>query len=166
MTTPANPPPRTRTPRGVKIVLALSLALNLLILGAIGGAFLGGRPDGGLRDRTDTVRILGLGPLATALDRNDRAAVVAQAGADRAAMRAERRRLVDAASAFAEAVREDPFDRAAAEAALERQRAIVRGLQDGGYGALLDHLETMPSAARADFADRLLGLLQRQERRR
>ena len=159
MNTPETRPRPPRTPRGVKIVLAMSLAINLLIAGAVGGAFLGGRPEGGMRDRAEAARILGLGPLATALDRRDRAAGISAAGADRAAMRAERQRLVEAARA-------DPFDRAEAEAALERQRAIVSGLQDRGYGALLDYLETMPAEDRAVFADSLQHMLARQGRGR
>ena len=166
MNTPETQPRPPRTPRGVKIVLAMSLAINLLIAGAVGGAFLGGRPEGGMRDRAEAARILGLGPLATALDRRDRAAVISAAGADRAAMRAERQRLVEAARDFAEAVRADPFDRAEAEAALERQRAIVSGLQDRGYGALLDYLEPMPAEDRAAFADSLQHMLARQGRGR
>jgi uncharacterized membrane protein len=165
MSTPVETPIKRRTPRGVKIVLALSLALNLLVLGAIGGAFLGGRSDGGLRDRADMVRLLGLGPLAIALERDDRAAVMRGAGANQEMMRRQRRQLVEAARGFAQSVRGDSFDRAAAEAALEVQRGTVLNLQDRGYGALLDHLATMSPAARDNFADNLLQILNRRGRR-
>ena len=82
MTEPSQTRPRTR--RGIKIVLSLSLAINLLILGAIGGAMLNGGPDGPIRDRVDLVRTLGLGPLGRALDRDDRNQIVARVGDDRA----------------------------------------------------------------------------------
>ena len=57
-------------PKGVKIALALSLALNLLVLGLVGGALLSfGLPG----DRDDPrLRTLGLGPFALALEREDR----------------------------------------------------------------------------------------------
>ncbi len=166
MSTPVEPPVKRRTPRGVKIVLGLSLALNLLILGAIGGAFLGGRPEGGLRDRAETVRLLGLAPLAYALERDDRVAVVQSAGANREMMQRQRRQFVEAARGFAQSVRGDPFDRAAAEAALMGQRGVVLELQERGNGALLDRLATMSPAARDAFADNLLRMLNRHGHRR
>jgi uncharacterized membrane protein len=165
MSMPVETPVKRRTPRGVKIVLALSLTLNLLIFGAIGGAFLGGRGEDGQQNRADTARLLGLGPLAFALERDDRAAVMRGAGANQEMMRRQRRQLVEAARGFAQAVRGDPFDRAAAEAALEVQRGTVVNLQDRGSGALLDHLATMSPAARDDFADNLLQILNRRGRR-
>lgn len=165
MNTPVEQPVKRRTPRGVKIVLGLSLALNLLILGAIGGAFLGARPEGGPRDRADTVRLLGLAPLAFALERDDRAAVVRAAGADREMMQRQRRQFVEAARGFAQSVRGDPFDRAAAEAALEEQRGVVLNLQDRGSAALLDYLATLSPSARDAFADNLLRMLNRRGHR-
>ena len=165
MSTPVESPVKRRIPRGVKIALALSLALNLLVLGAIGGAFLGGRGDSDPRDRAETARLLGLGPLAFALEPDDRAAVLRGAGADRDMMRRQRRQLIEAARGFAQSVRGDPFDRAGAEAALQVQRGMIVNLQDRGYGALLDHLATMSPAAREDFADTLERILNRRGRR-
>lgn len=165
MSTPVEPPIKRRMPRGAKIVLGLSLALNLLVIGAIGGAFLGGRPEGGLRDRAETLRVLGLAPLGFALERDDRAAVVQSAGADREMMRGQRRQFVEAARGFAQSVRGDPFDRAAAEAALMRQRGVVLALRDRGNAALLDRLAAMSPAARDAFADNLLRMLNRHGHR-
>lgn len=166
MTAPNDTPPRKRSGRGFRIVLALSLGLNLLILGAIGGAFLGGHRDGPVAGRSVQVRALGLGPLGAALDRGDRAAVVAAASMDRDHMRAQRAALVQATRDFAEIVRSDPFDRSVAETLLEDQRAIIHGLQGRGQAALLDHLGTMPVDARARFADNLLEVVDRRRNRR
>ena len=153
MTETTQAKPRTR--RGIKIALGLSLAVNLLILGAIGGAMLNGRPDGPIRDRIDLVRTLGLGPLGRALDREDRDQIVARVGQDRAAVRAERTALLNATLAFVTAVETDPFDRETTAAALTLQRDHVHGLQERGHGALLDQLDRMSPAARAEFAARL-----------
>ena len=164
MTEPSQTRPRTH--RGIKIVLGLSLAVNLLILGAIGGAMLNGGPDGPIRDRVDLVRTLGLGPLGRALDRDDRNQIVARVGDDRAAVRAEREALLQATLAFVTAVESDPFDREATAAALAEQRAHVHGLQERGHGALMEQLEIMSPAARAEFADRLRQSLERHRNSR
>lgn len=153
MTEPIQAKPRTG--RGIKIALGLSLAVNLLILGAIGGAMLNGRPDGPIRDRVDLVRTLGLGPLGRALDRADRNQIVARVGQDRAAVRAEREALLDATMAFIAAVEADPFDRDATAAALALQRENVLRLQERGHAALLDQVDRMSPEARAAFAGRL-----------
>lgn len=146
---------RPRTRRGIKIALGLSLGVNLLILGAVGGAMLNGRPDGPIRDRVDMARTFGLGPLGNALAREDRNQIVARLGQDHAALRAERTALLDATLDFVAVVEAEPFDRQATAAALELQRDQVHGLLERGHAALLDQLELMSPAARAGFADRL-----------
>lgn len=156
--------PRTR--RGIKIALGVSLAVNLLIFGAIGGAMLNGRPDGPVRDRVDLVRTLGLGPLGRALEREDRDRIVARVGRDRAAVRAERAALLAATMDFVEAVESEPFDRDATAAALAMQRDHVRGLQERGHEALLEQLERMTPEARAGFAERLRRSLERHHEMR
>ncbi len=159
MTETTQAKPRTR--RGIKIALGLSLAVNLLIFGAIGGAMLNGRPDGPVRDRVDLVRTLGLGPLGRALEREDRTQIVARVGQDRAAVRAERTALLNATMAFVTAVESRPFDREATAAALAMQRDHVHGLQERGHGALLDQLERMSPEDRAGFAERLRRSIER-----
>lgn len=150
-----------RTGRGVKIALGLSLAVNLLILGMIGGAVLNGRPAGGPGERIDIARTLALGPMGRALERGDRNAIIERVGQDREELRGHRADLLEATLAFARAVRAEPFDREAAEAALEMQRGQVVALQARGHGALLDQLETMPAAERAAFSERLVEALDR-----
>ncbi|WP_071673586.1 periplasmic heavy metal sensor [Nioella nitratireducens] len=157
--------PRKRPGRGLKIALGLSLALNLLVLGAVGGAVLNGGPDGRLHDRMDLARTLGLGPVGAALDGADRDALMDRARQDRDDLRARREGLLADTLAFAEAVRSDPFDRSAAAALLEDQRARVNGLQQWGHEALLDRLDRMPWEARAAFADRLTSALSRHQHR-
>jgi len=150
-----------RAGRGVKIALGVSLALNLLVIGAVGGAVLSGGPDGRMRDRLDMMRSLGLGPLGMALERDDRDEIAARIAVDRADLQGARRALLEATLTFSEAVAAVPFDRAAAAAALEAQRGHVAGLQERGHAALLDQLEAMPQAARDAFADRLRRALNR-----
>lgn len=164
MTEPTQAKPRTR--RGIKIALGLSLALNLLILGSIGGAMINGRPDGPIRDRVDLVRTLGLGPLGRALDREDRDQIVARVGENRADVRAEREALLNATMAFVTAVESVPFDREATAAALALQRDHVHGLQERGHAALVDQLGRMSPEARAEFARRLRHSIERHRTER
>lgn len=150
------PETRTATAGWVKVVLALSLALNLAILGMMGGAFLrdGPRERGMPRD-------LSFGPFNEALSREDRRALrsafMERAGefrTGRAAAQAEFRALLSA-------LRAEPFDDAALKAALaaiERRNAdrltIGRELIEGRIFALT-------AEERRAFADRLDAALTR-----
>jgi hypothetical protein len=147
-----------RSGRGVKIALALSLAVNLLILGLVGGAVLGVGPRAG-GDDDPGLRTLGLGPFAIALSREDREAVTERI--DREALRAGRRALGDSFGQLRAALLADPFDRVAAEAALTRSRVAAGEVQGHGHRALLDQIETMSAADRADLSERLGRALRR-----
>lgn len=160
MSDPA-PPQRPRSGRGVKIALALSLALNLLILGLVGGAVLaiGGRGGDDPRLRT-----LGLGPFALALEREDRAAV--RDRLDGEALRAERRALGAGLVQLRRVLAADPFDRAAAEAALGRVGGATLAQQEQAHAALLDQIAQMTEAERRALAERLDRALRRMAGRR
>ncbi|WP_439137936.1 periplasmic heavy metal sensor [Roseicyclus sp.] len=143
--------------RGLKIALALSLAVNLAVVGLIAGAAIGFGPNG---DRDDPrLRALGLGPFAMALSREDRAGFATRI--DRAALRAERRALGEGLSALGQALRAEPFDRAAAGAALARMRDATETLQSISHDALLDQIAQMPATERAALADRFARALRR-----
>jgi hypothetical protein len=143
--------------RGLKIALALSLAVNLAIVGLVLGAMIGFGPMG---DRDDPrLRALGLGPFAMALSREERAGVGARI--DRATMRAERRALGEGLVSLRQALRAEPFDRAAAAAALARMRDATVTLQTVSHDALLDQIAQMPAADRAALADRFARALRR-----
>jgi hypothetical protein len=154
VTTPPAPP---RNGRGIRIALALSLALNLLILGLVGGALLALGPRGG--DDDPRLRALGLGPFALALSREDRDGL--RDRIDRDAIRGERRALGASLLQLRQALLAEPFDRAAAEAALARSRAAAEALQGHGHAALLDQIATMSAADRAALAARLETALRR-----
>jgi hypothetical protein len=144
--------------RGLKIALGLSLAVNLLILGLVVGAILAVGP-GRSGDDDPRLRTLGLGPFAIALPREDRQAVTDRI--DRDALRAERRALGLSLVQLREAMLAEPFDRAAAEAALARSRAAAEAAQGHGHAALLDHIETMSAAERVELVERLGRALRR-----
>ncbi|MDG3040616.1 periplasmic heavy metal sensor [Roseicyclus marinus] len=147
-----------RSGRGLKIALGLSLGLNLLIVGLVVGALLsigpGRGPDGDPR-----LRSLGLGPFAIALPREDRQAVTDRI--DRDALRADRREMGQALADLRAALLSQPFDRAAAEAALSRSRDAAHAAQGQGHRALLDHIETLTPSQRAELVERLGRALRR-----
>ena len=170
MSDPVDRPPKPRAGRGLKILLALSLAVNVAVAGLIGGAFLGGRPgdDDAERDRrgAPALRTLGLGPFAAALDRDDRDTLVGLVREQGISLRDERRAFGMALRDVQQAIRAEPFDRSAAETALAQSRDRVIGLQEMGHTALLDLIDGMSAAERAELAESLERMMRRVGGRR
>jgi uncharacterized membrane protein len=139
-----------RPGRGLKIALALSLGLNLLIAGVVIGTLIGGagRPPGEVRD-------LGFGPFAEALSPEDRAALRQAFLAEAPDLRGMRRAMRSDMAGLLAALRADPFDPAALRAALDAQDARAQGRLDLGKRLLADRLIALTPAERAAFADRL-----------
>lgn len=135
------------------MLLVVSLALNLLIAGAVVGALISGgkwRHHGPLR-----LEAMG-GPLTRALSQEDRRAIgheirdtYRRDGTSRARHREEIERLV-------EVIRATPFDRAAVEDRLARIRGMFLERLTLGQTLLLDRLEAMSDDERAAYADRLM----------
>lgn len=149
--TPGTKPPRKG--RGLKIALAVSLALNLAIVGLVAGVALG--RDGPGRDGPPRLHSMGLGPFALALSREDRDRLRDRIGTQADGMQSDRRAIGMALREVQAALRAQPFDRAAAEAALARSRMASEALQARGHGALLDYLEQMTAEDRAELANTL-----------
>jgi uncharacterized membrane protein len=141
-------PPLPSSTRGLKIALAVSVALNLAVAGLVIGAFLGGGPGHMPRD-------LSFGPFSAALSKDDRKALrdalFARGGdfqATRKAARAEFETLVAT-------LRAEPFDPAAfttALAAIETRNAERLEL---GRSLLEARIVGMSGPDRLAFADRL-----------
>lgn len=137
--------------RGVRIALILSLTLNLLIVGVVVGSIL---THGG---RNDPRRVLnvGFGPYTEALAPEDRAALregflksMPDVLKRRSETRAEMARLADA-------IRAEPFDRAAVAAVMDDQAARIEERMQLGRNLLLDRLDVMGPEARRALADRM-----------
>ena len=137
------------TSRGVKIALALSVALNLAVAGLAVGAWLGG---GGGRDMP---RDLSFGPFSAALDDSDRRAIrralMERMGEFRAA-RAEARAEFETLLAT---LRADPFDPAAMKAALVAIETRNAERLELGRSLIESRLAEMSTDERRAFADRL-----------
>ncbi len=148
------------SPRWMRVLLVVSLALNLLIAGAAVGMFLRGGPP------SVAVRDLGFGPFAAALSPEDRAALrqtfLAQAGPagdGRRAMREDIRALLAA-------LRAQPFDPDALHDSLARGAERTQGRLKLGLSLIEDRVVTLSQADRLALADRLERELRRGPRKR
>lgn len=155
---PAPPPPGGRA---VRVVLALSLALNLLVAGMVLGAFVtGGWGGGGPGERAGRVS-----PAASAfvgaLEPEQRRALGRALAAERELLRATRREMRARAEEALRLLRSDPFDAAAFAALLADQRAAQARRQQLGERLLVERLSAMNAAERAAYADRLADALRR-----
>jgi Spy/CpxP family protein refolding chaperone len=152
-------PPVTAAPRGkgLRIALAVSVALNLAVLGMVAGAALHG---GGMMGWRDGVRELGFGPFTEALDRDQRDALRRAFFAKAPDFRNARQAMRVDTQALLTALRAEPFDPAALSAIMEAQRQRLIGQLDLGQGLMRDFLIAMAPEARHAFADRLEQRLQ------
>jgi Spy/CpxP family protein refolding chaperone len=146
-------PPVVEKPRGkgLRIALAVSVALNLAVLGMATGAWLHGGPMGG----RDGVRELGFGPFTEALDRQQRATLRQAFFAKAPDFRNARKQMRLDTQALLTALRADPFDPGALSAILENQRQRVAAQLNLGQNLMRDLLVSMTPEARLAFADRL-----------
>ncbi|GGX53386.1 hypothetical protein GCM10007385_21800 [Tateyamaria omphalii] len=137
-----------RCPVWVKILLGLSLAINLGIAGLVGGVVLSGGPLGGKGP--------GMGyamPYVLALPKEDRRAVFGAVRDNKDLPGRGARR-----AAFSEMVallRADTFDRAAVAAVLEQQARGVEQVQKVAQGEWLNRVAVMSAEERLAYADRV-----------
>ncbi|MDT8854095.1 periplasmic heavy metal sensor [Paracoccaceae bacterium Fryx2] len=161
-------PPLAETPvpppgRWLRVALAVSLAVNLGVAGVVAGAFLKGGPGG---HRPASERDPGFGPFTAALSAEDRDAL-RRAYVERApGLRAARAEMRTEWAAVLAALRREPFDPAALQAALDRQNARSLQRLTLGQGLLAAHLLAMTPDARRQFADRLQASLDRRPDRK
>lgn len=140
-----------RSGRGMRIALILSLTLNLLILGIMGGAMLA---HGG-RDDPRRVRDIGFGPYTDALSPEDRKALRDAFLKAKPDFRASREEARSDVAALAAAIRAEPYDRGAVEAVMASQAARIEDRLQLGRGLLLDRLDAMGAEARTALAERM-----------
>ena len=148
-------PPTPRLSLTLRIVFALSLALNLLVIGAIAGAWWRGGPPGGpgqvgqvaalYRALPDDVRRSLRGEMRGVTDRDD--------------LRAMRAR-----GPLLAALRADPFDPAAVEAILAAQAQTMGEMHRRMRAAWLDRVAAMTPQERAAYAERVDAEWQRRRR--
>jgi len=138
------------TGRWQRRLLVASLALNLIILGAIAGLALSGGPKDG-PPRFD----LTAGPVTRAMD-DDRRDRVREALRDSGAFRPGNRAQIRAdMETLLTSLRAETFDEESFRAALSRQRARLQDGQETVLDAVTNEISDMSLEERSAFADRL-----------
>lgn len=148
----------SRCPRWVKIALAVSLAVNLLIVGLVGGVAFSGGKVGPLRV-TDAG-----GAYTQALTPKDRRAIGQAIARELQGQRKDRASVLAEYQGMLDVLRAEPFDREAAAQVLLRQTRIFEQRRSASETALLDRLEGMTAAERAAFVERLEEGIRKQRR--
>ena len=143
--------------RGLRIALAVSVALNLAVAGLFAGSFLKDHEAGGPRG----VREIGFGPFSEALSRDDRKALRRAVLARMPEMRQARQEAAQDAQTLLGVLRAEPFNPGQVAAVLEAQRVRMAGRFEVGQGLMRDLLLAMTPEARRAFADRLEKRLQK-----
>jgi uncharacterized membrane protein len=135
--------------KGLRIALAVSVALNLAVAGMAVGSFMHDR------DGPAGVRELGFGPFTEALSREDRAGLRRSLVAKLPEMRQVRQEVMQDSQNLLAALRADPFVEAQLTAVMEAQRARMAQRLEIGQGLMRDLLLAMTPEARLAFAARL-----------
>ncbi|MDJ0824646.1 MAG: periplasmic heavy metal sensor [Rhodobacter sp.] len=155
-----NPPKPRKRRRWGKVVLFVSLAFNLLVVGLIAGAILSGPRD---RDRNPLLRDLGFGPYAQALPAYDKIALTRALRREAGAFRENRAVLRQQFEAFLAALRAEPYDHAEVTRLVTSQQDRIQDRQRLGRDLLLERIAAMDAAERAAYADALDKSLRRRK---
>ena len=149
--------PQAKTPRGMKIALAVSVAINLGVAGLVGGLALTDGP-GGHGDKL--VRDMGFGPYDAVFSPEDRTAlrhaIVSRLGDFKSA----RQQMQGDMTAILTALRADPFVPGAVSTAFDAQAQHLTERLTLGNAVVRDYLVALSAAARLAFAERLDQVLQ------
>lgn len=153
--------PRSRTPLWLRLTLAVSLALNLLIVGMVVGVFV--RFGGGPPPRAAVDFAV---PYVRALEPGQRRAVfreVRSRGEDASMRRAARQQSY---AEVVEALRAQPFEPAPLESLVTAQTETSARLQRAAQRAWIALVTEMDDAERAAYADRVADFAQRPHKQK
>lgn len=150
---PALPPDAPPKRPWVKIALAVSVALNLGVVGVVAGAAIKANRSDGMRQ--PVVRELNFGPFTAALTRPQRRDMLRDFARDAPRLRDMRAQIGGEFEAILVAVRAEPFDPEALTAALAAQSASTTARLEAGRKSLQSVIEAMTPEDRAAYADRL-----------
>ena len=155
MSDPMTETPAPRRRRWLVPLLVVSLALNLLVAGAILGRSFSPEAHRGKDRVAGPLRSVVGEPFVRALSREDRQALLADIRREGPRIRKNRESLRDQVEAFLAALRSDPFEPDVVRRLLEDQRSVAQSRQELGEVLLLNRLSAMSDDERAAYADRL-----------
>ncbi len=150
-----------RTPRWIKITLFVSIALNLIVIGLIGGTILRG---------PFAMPLVGpageFGVFQRAMPGEARNALRKALYDNRADFRSKRRELVAMRVELIEVLRTEPFDAARLDDIMSRQKAFWEELGSTAQHLMGEQIAAMTPDERAQFADNLEEWMKRPPRSR
>lgn len=138
--------------KGLRIALAVSVALNLAVAGLAAGAFF---KHGGPEGRDGMIRDLGFGPYTEALAPADRDALRRAFIAKVPDMRKSRTAMRQNQQDLLTALRAQPFDKDRLVAVMQAQSDRASAQFGTGQALLQELLLNMSVESRREFADRL-----------
>lgn len=144
-----NKVPAARPGRLWRSVLVLSLALNLAVVGVVVGAAVSGRWGDGSPRSFD----LGLGPIARALEPQERRAIGRKLRENRSMRDFDLRGRVNRVVAT---LRADPFEPDVLRALLAEHSERIASVQAMAQDGLVEQITAMTPQRRRAFADQLL----------
>jgi len=164
----------SKTRRWPRVLLVISLTLNLLILGLIAGAWYGNHRTGAVelsrgerdlsREERGAMRDLGFGPIAGALDRRDKRAIGRAFRARTGSLSENRKTLAKEFQAMLAALRAEPFDPELLKDQLGTKFARQQERSEVLRGLLLERISQMSAEERRVFADRIERSVRRHKR--
>ncbi|WP_424941751.1 periplasmic heavy metal sensor [Aliiroseovarius crassostreae] len=149
-------PPKSR--KWVKLVFALSLTLNLLVVGMVVGAKVAGGHDHGFNPRGPDggmIRDLGFGPLASALPRKDRRAIGKAFRAERGSFTDHRAAIRRDFVAMMTVLQTEPFDAGALQDLMQAQKARISETGDTLQQLVIERISLMTPEERKEFAEKV-----------
>ena len=152
-------------PRRMKIALIASLAVNVLVIGAVIGAMSHWSGPSGKRAGERSGLDGAIGIYGHALEQEDRRDIRKTMFADHGERRDMRAQLTALVKQAVQVLEQSPFDKAAFQDILQQQQGQIKDRSDAFQGALVDHIATMSDEQRVVYANRLVKILERGERR-
>lgn len=138
--------------RRTKVLLAASLGLNLLVVGAVGGMVFNGGPKHGPKGGKDAA----YGPYTRALSHDDRKAIGKALREEVGGFKENLPKIRASFAALKEALSADVYDRDLVHKLVKEQEAIGQKRHQVGQRLLLERLDAMTSEQRHEFAERLV----------
>ena len=158
---------RASCPAWIRILLVLSVALNLLIAGMVLGRMMHGSAPEAFGRRVAPVPLgdLGFGPFGRALSHEDQRRIREALAARAARLEGNRREMGNDFRALIRALEARPYDPARVERLVDRLYGRLREREEVGRDLLLERLSRMNDEERIRYARRLERLILHPVRR-
>ena len=144
--------------RWVKVLLAVSLGLNMLVLGAVGATVYNHRRDA---QQPRDLREASYGPYSRALSPQDRKIIGEALRREAGSLRQNLPKIKETFQALILALQAEDYDRDAVHGLITEQQAMGLKRQQVGQRLLLERLDSMTVEERRAFAKRLQRTLRR-----